>query len=97
MSTVKGLLLAFGLALAAAAPAFAADGGMDDGMAWVLDPSGKFMTGKLSTTGMATVMKMAKPMGHGVVIFMHQGKLYMAEDPKGTLYQMRRDMLMSGT
>jgi hypothetical protein len=46
---------------------------------------------------MTEVMKTAKPLGAGIVVFMHQGKLYMAEDPKGTLYEMRRDMMMSGT
>jgi hypothetical protein len=97
MSIGKGLLLAVGLAIATAAPAFAADGGLDDGMAWVINPGGKYTSGKLSTKGMTEVMKTAKPLGAGVIVFMHQGKLYMADDPKGTLYEMRRDMMMSGT
>ena len=97
MSIVKGTLLALGLAAASFAPAFAADGGLDDGMAWSLNIDGKFSTGKLSSRGMSEVMKTAKPLPGGVVIFMSNGKLYMADDPKGTLYQMRRDLGMSGT
>jgi hypothetical protein len=93
MSIVKGTLVAVGLAVASIAPAFAADGGMDDGMAWVLNPSGQYTTGKLRPEAMAMLMKQAKPV-KGMVVFMANGKLYMAPDPKGTLYQRRMDMVL---
>ena len=92
MSIVKGTLVALGLAVASIAPAFAADGGMDDGMAWVLNPGGQYTTGKLRPEAMAMLMKQAKPV-KGMVVFMANGKLYMAPDPKGTLYQRRMDMV----
>jgi len=95
MSIVKGTLLAVGLAVASIAPAFAGDGGMDDGMAWVLNPGGQYTTGKLKPEAMAMLMKRAKPV-KGMVVFMANGRLYMAPDPKGTLYQRRMDMI-SGT
>lgn len=38
MSIVKGTLIALALAFSATAPAFAADGGRDDGQAWLLNP-----------------------------------------------------------
>ena len=40
MSILKGTLLALGLGLASVTSGFAADGGMEDGMAWTLNPSG---------------------------------------------------------
>ena len=92
MSIVKGTVLAAGLAVALIAPAFAADGGMEDGMAWVLNPGGQYTTGKLRPEAMAMLMKRAKPV-KGMVVFMANGKLYMAPDPKGTLYQRRMDMV----
>jgi hypothetical protein len=92
MSMVRGTLVAVGLAVASIAPAFAADGGMDDGMAWVLNPGGQYTTGKLRPEAMAMLMKQAKPV-KGMVVFMANGKLYMAPDPKGTLYQRRMDMV----
>lgn len=96
MSLVKGTLVALALATASMAPAFAADGGMDDGMAWILDLDGKYSTGKLTDKGMTDAMKMAKPLPGGVTIFRSNGKLYMIDDPKGSLYQMRRDMMIRG-
>lgn len=97
MSMLKGALAAAAMAVSAAVPALAADGGMDDGMAWVLNTDGKYATGKLSQMGLAEMMRAAKPLPGGAVIFMHQGKLYYMDDPKGSAYQMRRDMMMSGT
>ncbi|HLL27915.1 MAG TPA: hypothetical protein VKT73_09765 [Xanthobacteraceae bacterium] len=34
----------------------------------------------------------AKPLAGGVVIFMHEGKLYMYDDPKGAMYDHRTDV-----
>ncbi|HEY0439197.1 MAG TPA: hypothetical protein VGD36_03915 [Xanthobacteraceae bacterium] len=96
MSMLKSALVAAGLMVAALTPGFAADGGMDDGMAWVLNPSGQYATGKLTPQAMSQLMKRAKPIT-GMVVFMANSKLYMAPDPKGTVYQMRRDMMMSGS
>ena len=97
MRILKASLLALGLALAPVAPGFAADGGMDDGMAWTVNPAGNHSTMKLTTAGMAEVMKNAKPIPGSVVIFRNQGKLYMVDDPKGSLAQMLRDKNMSGS
>ena len=97
MSIVKRTLLALGLILASVAPSVAADGGMDDGMAWTLNPGGSHSMLKLTTAGMNEAMKTAKPLPGGVVVFMNKGKLYMADDPKGTLFQMLRDKNMSGS
>jgi hypothetical protein len=93
MSLVKTTLLALGLTVAAVSPGFATDGGMDDGMAWVLSAGGQYTTGKLKPDAMAMLMKRAKPV-KGMVVFMANGKLYMAPDPKGTLYQRRMDMVL---
>ena len=97
MSIAKGTLLAAAILFGATAPGYAADGGLEDGMAWTLNPGGKHTTMKLTTIGMNEVMKTAKPIPGGVVVFMHQGKLYMADDPKGSLSQMLRDKNMSGS
>ena len=92
MTIVQTTLIALAFTTAAVAPAFAGDGGMDDGMAWVLNPGGQYTTGKLKPEAMAMLMKRAKPV-KGMVVFMANGKLYMAQDPKGTLYQRRMDMV----
>jgi hypothetical protein len=96
MSLVKSTLVALALATASVAPAFAGDGGMDDGMAWALNIDGTYSTGKLNAKGMTEMMKMAKPLPGGVTIFRSNGKLYMIDDPKGSVYQMRRDMMIQG-
>jgi hypothetical protein len=96
MSIAKGILVALTLATAGMAPALAGDGGMDDGMAWILDLDGKYATGKLNDKGMTEAMKMAKPLPGGVTIFRSNGKLYMIDDAKGSVYQMRRDIMVQG-
>lgn len=95
MNIFKPALVVCGLAVASVA-VFAADGGMDDGVAWIINPGGRYTNGKLSDKGMAEMMKTAKPVTGGVAIFMSKGKLYMVDDPKGSLYDMSRDMMLHG-
>jgi len=93
MSGLKCAVVAFGIAMAAVVPALAAEGEMDDRMAVAINSQGKWAMAKLSDKGMA-MMKGAKPLKAGMVIFMRDGKMYMVNDPKGTLFGMRRDMMM---
>jgi hypothetical protein len=92
MSILKGTLVAIALTGFAAAPAFAADGGLEDGMAWMLNIEGPSATGKMASKSMADAMKMAKPITGNVMIFRSGGKYYMIEDSKGSAYQQFRDM-----
>jgi hypothetical protein len=96
MSTWKGALAAAGIALAATVPAVAADGGMEDGMALVMNLEGNWSMAKMSPRA-AGMMKNAKPLKSGMVVFMQNGRLYTASDRRGNLYQQRRDWMMSGS
>jgi len=39
------------------------------------------------------LLKHAKPLDHGVVIFRHDGKLYIAEDQGNAMYKSRGEYL----
>jgi hypothetical protein len=98
MSMLKGTALALTLALASTAPAFAqggeSSGNMHDLRAMVFAADGKMASGKLTDKGLADVMKTAKPVSGGAVLFRHQGKLYLMEDATESAYQKWRDMMI---
>ncbi len=93
MSMLKGTLIAVGFTLASLSPSFAAEGSIDDSTAFIVDTNGRFFSGKLNAKGMGEVMKNARELPGGVTVVMSKGKLYVVDDPKGTLYQMRMDMV----
>ncbi|MBX6425582.1 MAG: hypothetical protein IRZ09_06630 [Variibacter sp.] len=94
MSIVKAFLIAAGLVAGASAAARAGEGSIDTNMAFVFNASGHYLSGKVNSKGMAELMKGAKALPGGVSIVRSKGKLYVVEDPKGTLYQMARDKTM---
>lgn len=93
MSILKSTLVAISLTVASLSPSFAAEGKLDDSMAFFVDSSGRSYSGKLNAKGMTEVMKTAKQLPGGAAVVMSNGKLYVVDDPKGTLYQMRMDMV----
>jgi hypothetical protein len=95
MSAVKSLALAFATSLVLAGSALAAE---SEGMAWVIDPGPSGVKQmRFSTDGMAAFMKQnPKPLPAGTFIVQSGGKLYMLDDPKGTLYNQWRDKMIQG-
>jgi hypothetical protein len=96
MSIAKSGLLACALALAALTTAHATEGNFSDGMLITLNSDGKYAMGKATPRGLTEAMKNARQLPGGVSLIMSGGKIYIAEDPQGTLYQMLRDKNMSG-
>ena len=96
MKVYKAAMVGFGLAAAATTAGIAQQSGMGDRGAYFFGSGGQMANGRLSDKAMSEMTKTAKPLEGGVVIFMSGGKLYMAEDPKGTLYQQSRDMMTQG-
>lgn len=91
---LKATLIAAGLAITVPAAAFAGEGSIDADEAIIFNSSGFYMTGKVNPKGMTELMRTAKPLSGGAALVMSNGKFYLVEDPKGTLYQMARDKVM---
>ena len=92
MSTRKGILLAAGIAasLAAAGTAYARDIAINqEGQMVIFGANGEAVIGKMKSIN---DFKNAKPLGGGVVIFMHEGKLYMLDDPESAMFKHRTDV-----
>jgi hypothetical protein len=90
MSMYKATLVAVALATAAAAwttPSIAApnEQSMAEGSILMISPGGKYVMGKMTDKSMGMV-RHAKPVAAGTIIFMHNGKLYMMSDPKGMMW-----------
>jgi hypothetical protein len=94
MSTIKSIALATVLAagtLAAATIAQARDIAINqEGQMVIFGSSGQAKVGTMKSFD--TFKKGAKPLSGGVVIFMHQGKLYMYDDPKNAMYDHATDI-----
>ena len=48
--------------------------------------------GVIGTMKSMDLFKNAKPLAGGVVIFMHNGKVYMLDDPQGDMFKHRADV-----
>ena len=95
MATLKGAALGLAIAVCSTIPALADSSGiMEDRYALVLTNTGQWTMARLSP-GARAMMRRAKPMKAGIVVFNQGGRLYWVSDPRGTLYQQRRDWLMS--
>jgi hypothetical protein len=88
MGYFKHAIIGLALAGALAAPAFAAgEGGegfrITEGTIVLTTPSGMVTQKKVTDAAMAdTFMKEGTPLGAGVMIMMHGGKLYIMNDKK---------------
>jgi len=92
MSLLKETFLAAILVATAASPVLAAEGNIGTDSAYMFNQEGRYTSAKLSQKGMSELMKTARQLPGGVTIVMSKGKLYLVDDPKGTIYQMRMDM-----
>ena len=75
------LLAAAATAFMVATPAFAQDIGswdLAERNAYVLDAKGKLWSMRMQDRGAAMIMRNAKPVPRGTVLFMSRGQLYMA-------------------
>jgi hypothetical protein len=82
MSTFRKALLGAALAVTFAGPALAEGAepwDLRDRMAYVVDPSGKMHTLPIGEHGMTMLMRHAKRVPKGTVLFMHDGQLYMMQ------------------
>jgi len=95
MSTFKGAFLAVALATAAVSSASAAEGNIGTDSAYMFSSEGRYYSARVSQKGMTELMKTARQLPGGVTIVMNRGKLYLVDDPKGSIYQMRMDMAPS--
>ena len=94
MSALKGMVLAAGLALASATAAYAvSDTMLAEGATIMYSTTGESAAGSMTDKGKAALLKGAKPLDYGVVIFRHNGKLYMAEDRGNAMYKSRGEYL----
>lgn len=91
-SMLKATLLAATFSGAVLASAQAAEGNIGTDSVYMFNSEGRYTSGKLTEQAMARLMRNAKPI-RGVIIVMSKGKLYMVDDPRGTLYQRRMDMV----
>lgn len=92
MSVLKGTFLAVALVITAVPSALAAEGNIGTDSAYMFNSEGRYYGAKLSQKGMTELMKTARELPGGVTIVMNKGKLYVVDDPKGTIYQRRMDM-----
>lgn len=83
MSPIRKTLCAAAAVFAIATPALAQDASpwdLRERNAYVLDMQGKmWSTGRMSTEAWTRMVRRAKPVRHGTVLFMHNGRLYMAQ------------------
>lgn len=81
MSFIKSALAAGGMSLALVTGALAQGNepwDLKERSAYVLMMDGSMKVMQISDKGMAMLMKKAKPLPRGTVIFMNNGRLYMA-------------------
>jgi hypothetical protein len=81
MAALSKLLTAAATAIVIASPAAAQDVGswdLAERSAYVLDAKGKLWSMRMNDRGSAMIMRNAKAVPRGTVLFMSQGKLYMA-------------------
>jgi len=94
MSALKNIALATVVAagtLAAVSAAQARDIAINqEGQMVIFGASGQAKIGTMKSFD--TFKNGAKPLPGGVVIFMHQGKLYMYDDPKSAMYDHATDI-----
>jgi hypothetical protein len=80
---MRKTLLAAAAMFAVATPALAQETSpwdLRERNAYVLDMQGKmWSTGTMTTNAWARMVRHAKPVRHGTVMFMHNGRLYMAQ------------------
>jgi hypothetical protein len=94
MSALKGMVLAASLALAFSTAAFAvSDTMLGEGATIMYSTTGEAASGTMTEKGNAAFLSHAKPLGAGVVIFRHDGKLYMMEDQGGAMFKLRGEYL----
>ena len=94
MSVLRGVMLATAVAfgsMAAASAVQARDIAINqEGQMVVFGSSGQAKIGTMKSFD--TFKNGAKPLSGGVVIFMHEGKLYMYDDPKNAMYDHATDI-----
>ena len=94
MSALKGILFATGLVLVTATIAHAQKvSKFDEGATVMYSMEGETAYGIMTAKGKAELMKSAKPLSNGVIIFRSGGKLYMTEDPGGRMYKAMGEYL----
>lgn len=83
MSTLRTTLCAAAAVFAIATPALAQEASpwdLRERNAYVLDMQGKmWSTGNITPTAWNHMVRRAKPVRRGTVVFMHNGQLYMAQ------------------
>lgn len=83
MSPLRTTLYAAAAVFAIATPALAQDASpwdLRERNAYVLDMQGKmWSTGRMTTEAWTHMVRRAKPVHRGTVLFMHNGQLYMAQ------------------
>ena len=93
MSVFKKFVLATAVAIGALAAASAAQARdiaiNQEGQMVIFGAAGEGVIGKMKSMD---AFKNAKPLGGGVVIFMHEGKLYMLDDPESAMFKHRSDV-----
>jgi hypothetical protein len=94
MSVIKAVLIASTLALGFAGTASATEGTFTDGMIITVNPDGRYAMGRATRRGIDAFMKSARQLPGGTTVMRYNGHFYIAEDPRGTLYQMFRDANM---
>ncbi len=88
MSTLKGIVIATSLALLTTTAAYAQKvSKLGEGATVIYNMEGETAYGNMTDKGKAAFVANAKPLGAGVVIFRHDGKLYMMEDPGGKYFK----------
>lgn len=94
MSLIKAALLAATLGFGLTTGASATEGNFTDGMLITVNPDGRYAMGRATQRGIDAFMKSARRLPGGTSIMRYNGHFYIAEDPRGTLYQMFRDANM---
>jgi hypothetical protein len=93
MSALKGVILAAIVAVGSVAASSAVQARdiaiNQEGQMIIFGGSGQGVIGKMKSMD---AFKNAKPLPGGVVIFMHEGKLYMMDDPENAMFNHRSDV-----
>lgn len=88
MVTIKGIAIATGIALLTTTAAYAQKTmKLSEGSTIIYNMEGETAYGNMTDKGKAAFVGQAKQLGTGVVIFRHDGKLYMMEDPGGKYFK----------
>ena len=79
-------------------PALAAEGEpVQNGTVYVLEPNGTMVQMKFTAAGMkAFTNEKPKVVSKRMFLVLQNGKFYMLEDPRGSLYSQWRDMMIQG-